>query len=156
MLERACMEEGWLLPADIASYVLWDDGFLKACLERSSNPWAQAVAQRKPYRLLVETHTYGGEGAVHKMLCDALEQAHVDFFCTHSKGVLSEYASAVHKGVGLKIVQPEVGQATDVNTYTPLYSRFASVAGVERVFCKPEHFAKAQKIFKGHGGLQKG
>ncbi|MEO5969659.1 MAG: HD domain-containing protein, partial [Bdellovibrionia bacterium] len=47
----------YTLPSDIEKYCEYNDAHLSSHLYKSNNPWARRIADRKPYRMLVELHS---------------------------------------------------------------------------------------------------
>jgi HD superfamily phosphohydrolase len=47
----------YTLPSDIEKYCEYNDAHLSAHLYKSTHPWARRIADRKPYRMLVELHS---------------------------------------------------------------------------------------------------
>jgi uncharacterized protein len=145
MLTRYYESGGYSLPADTEGYLARDDVHLWTALRGSSDPWAQLITRRRPYRLLVETHDFG-EDPKDTALDDRLREAGVDFFRLRSKGLLSKYFNRRAEVFPLLVLEPEVGRVSRVEDYTPLYRRFSDVVGVSRVFCRPDQLELARKL----------
>jgi HD superfamily phosphohydrolase len=47
----------YVIPADIESYVFYDDYHLYTHLSRSTNSWAKRIYHKNPYKMLAEFHT---------------------------------------------------------------------------------------------------
>jgi len=146
LLGRFYEEAGeYTLPADSDGYLRTDDVDLTAALRRSSNPWAQLIVRRRPYRLLVETHDFG-DGPKDVELDGKLREAGIDFFRLRSKGVLSKYFGRKDDVTPLLVIEPEMQRTSRIEDYTPLYRRFADAVALSRVFCRPEQLSAARRL----------
>jgi len=135
------------LPVDSAAYLGCDDIDLMSALRRSSCPWAKAVAERRGYRLLVETH--GGDvGDTADSLDARLQEAQIDHFRVRSRGVLSNYFRRGKAGFPLLVLEPELERISRIEDYTPLFRRFEQEAEVSRVYCLPTDLSRAREILK--------
>ena len=155
MLEQFFKAEGYLLPSDTQSYLSTDDIQLTSMLRQSKNPWAKSVIGRRAYRLLYERHDFGEQGA--SLELDAkLQEEGIDFFRSHSRGILSKYFGVGTQSNRLLVIEPEVGRISRIEDYTPLYKRFEEVVGVERLFCDPADHEKAKKVLASVDQSQRG
>ena len=136
--------EHYVLPCDTESYLETDDVQLLGVLRASHNPWAKAVVRRRSYRLLLETHDYA-EDPRQVGLEERLQAADIDYFPVRSKGVLSKYFGR-SDSFPLLVVEPEIKRVRRVEEYTPLYRRFEDVVRISRIYCKPEHHARAREL----------
>lgn len=138
----------YVLPAHTEGYLATDDVHLMSALRASSNPWAQAVVRRQPYRLLLEVHD-AGDPSADEVLDQKLREGGIDFFRVRKKGVLSKYFRQGQNAFPLLVVEPEIGRVSRIEDYSPLYRRFEDDIGVSRVFCKPSDLQRAREIMKG-------
>ena len=145
MLGRFFESGEYELPGDTEGYLTTDDVHLTYHLRQSDNEWAQCVANRRPYRLLVEQHNFGPE-PVDSELDLRLKAENIDYFKSRSKGVLSKYVRDAQHNTPLLVLEPELGRLSPIEQYTPLYERFASVTGVSRVYCAPDKYQEALTI----------
>ena len=152
LLQRFFDSGGYRLPADIEAYLETDDVHLMGVLRASANPFARRVVQRKPYRLLLETHDFG-ESANQPAFDEELTAAKIDFFRVYSKGILSKYFKKKEKFYPLLVVEPEIGRVRRIEEYTSLYRRFDEVVGVSRVYCRPEDLEGARRVLGALGGM---
>lgn len=145
MLSRFFESGEYQLPGDTEGYLATDDVHLTYHLRQSSNQWAQAVVNRRPYRLLVEQHNFGSE-PVDSELDLRLKAAGIEYFKSRSKGVLSKYVRDSQKKTPFFVLEPEIGRLSPIEQYTPLFERFSSVTGVSRVYCAPGKYSEALKV----------
>ncbi|MBN1960553.1 MAG: HD domain-containing protein [Deltaproteobacteria bacterium] len=145
MLGKFYETSDYQLPAHCEEYLNHDDIQLWMTLRSSNNPWAERIVQRRPYRLLVETHDFNEEQK-YMVLDERLHHANIDFFRLRSQGVLSKYFRQCEQTFPLLVIEPEVGRISRIEEYTPLYRRFSDVVAVSRIFCLPEHIKQARAI----------
>ncbi len=141
----------YTLPSDAQAYIETDDIDLMYTLKKSKDPWARAIIERRPYRLLLETHSTADHASTRRaeteqQLDSALEEDGIDFFRVRKKAVLSKYFQKDEKVFPLLVVEREIDRITRIEDYTPLYRRFQGEIGVSRVFCKPQHYKRARKL----------
>ena len=145
MLGRFFESGEYELPGDTEGYLQTDDVHLTYHLRQSTDRWAQCVANRRPYRMLVEQHNFGPE-PVDSELDLRLKAANVNYFKSRSKSVLSKYVRGSQKSTPLMVLEPEIGRISPIEQYTPLFERFATVTGVNRVYCEPGKYKEALQI----------
>lgn len=145
LLGRFYASEEYQLPSDSDAYLATDDVDLMAALRRSKDPWAQRIVQRRPYRLLLETHDFG-DSPEDAAVDQRLGEAGIHFFRVRSKGVLSKYFNKRERTFPLLVVERELGRVRRIEDYTPLYRRFEDVVAVSRVYCEPEQVARARAL----------
>ena len=133
------------LPGDSEGYLETDDLHLMMHLRQSDNPWARAVVQRRPYRLLVETHDFGGHEDSSRIETLRRDED-VEYFRVQCEGILSKYVKKADSVFPLMVVEQEMGRVHRIQDYTSLYKRFDDVVGVSRFYCRPEHQAQAKKL----------
>ena len=133
------------LPADGDAYLGTDDMELTLALRASSSPWAQRVVQRRPFKMLLETHVFGGD-PVDSGLEARLQEAGVAFFAARSQAILSKYFyGRGAQGTPLLVVEPDIQRVRRVDAYTPLYRRFEEVVDIARIYCAPEDLPRARQ-----------
>jgi len=134
----------FVIGADPESYVLADDIELLATLRRSRNPWAQRVVERRGYSLVVEINAYERPVELEPLRA-ALLDAHIDHYVAESRGVLSKYF--LEPGGSAPIfVQTAGGQVERIESYTPLFRRYAEGARLVRVYVDPQHKETARRL----------
>lgn len=160
LLGRYYAEGEYTLPADSEAYLGTDDVDLYGALRRSKSLWARAVVQRRPWKLLVETHDFGEVDVAgpcdvagastppapdeHERAATALREAGVDSFTVQSRGALSKYFGA--QKMTLKVLEPERNRVRNIEAYTPLFRRFDRSVNLVRLYCRPSEVDRARKI----------
>ncbi len=145
LLGRFYQSGEYELPPDSDGYLNTDDIHLMMHLRSSEDPWAKAVVQRRPYRLLVEKHDFGSDSDSAHME-GLLKEAKIEYFRIECEGLLSKYAKKADTVFPLMVLEPEVGRIQQIQDYTSLYKRFDDVVGVSRIYCRPEQALQAKKI----------
>ena len=128
LLGRFYQTNDFTLPADATAYLGTDDVALWSILRQSSNPWAQHIVRRQPYKLLVETHQWQQSDDI-QTLRERLQEKSLDFFWVQSEAVLSKYFKKRATIAPLLVLEPEMNRARRIEDYTPLYQRYEDVVG---------------------------
>ena len=132
------------IPADPEAFVLCDDVALWTALRASRNPWAERLVTRRGFKRVAE-FTERDEGYDLDALHLALEAAGIEHFSAESRGVLSRYFEAGTRPP-LYIVDVPSGRLTEVQSYTPLYQRYAGAVRLSRLYVRPEQAEAARSI----------
>ena len=146
MLGRYFESGDYALPSDPIGYLETDDIELTVHLRRSENVWAKMVAERMPYRLLLERHDYS-ESQEPQKVEETLKESGVRFFASKCKSALSKYVGEAASSPIL-VWEPELNRVSRIQDYTPLYSRFSDVVGIYRIFCHPADLKRAQALLE--------
>lgn len=137
------------LPADIGQYTKYTDYKLYEHLAESKNPWAQRVAKRDPYKVLIEIHNTE-ESRRAENIKKYLETAEIDVIWASSKARLSKY----HAG------NPEDRKDTifvvdqydrwvkpmPIDQSTEIFERYEKARIIDRLYVAKEDFAKAEVL----------
>lgn len=137
------------LPPNITEYTSFNDYKLHEHLASAKNPWAQRIAQRRPYRMLTELHnTADSQRPEH--IRKALEDEGIDTIWASSKARLSKYhsGSAEDRAMEIFVVDQydKLDKPTPINRSTEIFKRYEGARIIDRLYVSPENFAKAQKI----------
>ena len=147
MLGRYFESGDYTLPSEPNGYLETDDIELTIHLRRSNNLWAKMVAERTPYRLLLERHDYS-ESPEPQKVEEILKESGVRFFVSKCKSALSKYVGEASSSPIL-VWEPELNRLSRIQDYTPLYSRFSDVVGIYRIFCHPNDTERARTLLEG-------
>ncbi len=131
------------IPTDPERFSACDDVALFHALRRSNNRWARRIVLRQPYRLVVQA-TELDKGYDMAEFARALEGEGVDHFVRESVGLLSKQRGL--SALPLHVVDLHAGTTTPIADYTPLYRRYAGALHFKRIYCAPEHAARARQI----------
>ena len=143
-LEQTAREGWFTCAAAFESYLEHDDAHLLAVLRKSESPWARAIVNRKPWKLLLEANPY--DTAYDVQAIEArLADAGVETFVAKSKGILSKYFGR-HDRPALYVVDPSIDRRVPIESYTPLYERFVQPVKIDRIYCDPTHVPEARRV----------
>lgn len=139
----------FVLPSDIQEYTKYNDYKLHEHLASAKNPWAQRIAQRKPYRVLIELHNTSEDGRAENIK-KMLEAEGIDTIWASSKARLSKYhtASAEDKAMQIYVVDQydRMDKAAPIDQTTEIFSRYEGTRIIDRLYVAPENYLKAEKL----------
>ena len=137
------------LPSDIQEYTLFNDYKLHEHLSESANPWAQRIAHRRPYRVLIELHNTE-DNQRPELIKTSLEKEGIDVIWASSHARLSKYHSGAAQDRSLDIYVVDQydrkDRPTPINQSTEIFSRYEGARVIDRLYVSPENFKAAQKI----------
>ncbi len=137
------------LPSDIQEYTAFNDYKLHEHLSQNTNPWAQRIAQKRPYRVLIELHN-NSDAIRPEHIKNSLEKEGLDVIWASSKARLSKYhsGSAEDKAMDIFVVDQydRKDQPTPINQSTEIFSRYEVARVIDRLYVSPENFVLAQKL----------
>ncbi|UXR65367.1 HD domain-containing protein [Bdellovibrio bacteriovorus] len=142
----------FVLPGDINEYTHYNDYRLHEHLSSADNPWAQRIAQRKPFKVLIEQHNTS-ESDRPEAIKKALEAEGIEVIRTSSKARLSKYHTASPEERALQIYVVDQydrwAQPSPINQTTEIFQRYEGARIIDRIYVAPENLAKAEGILKG-------
>jgi HD superfamily phosphohydrolase len=160
MLERyfESPDCSYALPADIEAYCECDDAHLYSHLARSKNEWAKRVADRRPYRMLLELHS--GIPASKTATKDQeellastkqmLEDKKMLYLLATSTGELSKYFRKPGDPIFVRydnhfsaVSHIPLEQCTD------LFQRYSEKRSITRLYVSPESYAECRGLGRG-------
>lgn len=137
------------LPADINEYTKFNDYKLYEDMASSSNEWARRIAERRPYRVLIELHTTDENPRAENMQ-RTLRQEGLDVIWASSKARLSKYHSGnPHDRTAPIYVVDQYDRwdkPTPIDQSTEIFHRYEGARIIDRLYVPPENFAMAEKI----------
>ncbi len=145
----------YALPSDIEKYCLYDDAHLYSHLAQRTNEWARRIADKRPYRMLMELHS-----GIPATKIAALEQERllglteqglrdnkVHFIKARSTGELSKYFRK--PGDPIFVRYDNHYSATSfipLEQCTDLFQRYAEKRMITRLYVAPERLSECRKI----------
>ncbi len=136
------------LPADIVQYTFYNDYKLFEHLTQVKNPWAVRIAQRRPYRNLIEFHNVTDNQRPQRIK-KHLEDAGVDAICVSSHLRLSKYhtSSAEDRALPIYVVDPydKFEQPVPIEQSTKIFHSYEGERVIDRVYVPPEKFEIARR-----------
>ncbi len=140
---------GFKLPSDIDEYTLYNDYKLFEFIAASKNPWAQRIAQKKLYKVLLELHSTESSGKP-QMVRDSLIQEGIDVIWASSQARLSKYHSSLsdEKAVPIFVVDPynKWDKPNPIDQSTEIFAKYEDARIIDRLYVKPEDLETAKKI----------
>lgn len=137
------------LPAEIHEYTQYNDYKLHVHLASVPNPWAQRIAFRRPYRMLIELHNTGDSDRP-ALIRAALEKEGIDTIGASSKARLSKYhsGSPTDRAMDIYVVDQydKLDVPSPINQSTEIFKRYEGARIIDRLYVAPENFARAEKI----------
>ena len=139
----------FVLPADIQEYTKYNDYRLHEHLASLNNPWAKRIAQRKPFKVLMEQHNTA-ESERPDMVKKAIEAEGIEVIRASSKARLSKYhsSSADERASQIYVVDQydRWSKPTPINQSTEIFERYEGARIIDRIYVAPENFEKANLI----------
>ena len=143
------------LPADIEKYCESDDAQLSAHLSRSSNEWARRIAEKRPYRMLVELHSgipatrTAAEEQLRllRRLERELGAQKIHYLVQTSTGELSKYFSVARGGRPANPIFVRYDNHYSAPSHIPLeqctdlFHRYGEKRSITRLYVSPENYA---------------
>ncbi|MEN0057230.1 MAG: HD domain-containing protein [Bdellovibrio sp.] len=141
----------FVLPGDINEYTHYNDYRLHEHLSNVTNPWAQRIAQRKPFKVLLEQHNTA-ESERPEQIKKALQAEGLEVIRTSSKARLSKYHTASPEERALQIYVVDQydrwDQPAPINQSTEIFQRYEGARIIDRIYVAPENFQAAESIIK--------
>lgn len=142
----------FVLPADIKEYTKYNDYKLHEHLASVSNPWAQRVAQRRPFKVLLELHNTT-ENARAELCKKQLENEGIEVIWASSKTRLSKYHTASEEDRSMQIFVVDQYDRWDkpapIDQSTEIFSRYEGARIIDRLYVSPENYQKGYHILFG-------
>jgi len=137
------------LPADIAEYTRYNDYKLHEHLAQSDNIWAKRIAQREPYRVLIELHNTSESKRI-ETTKKILEKQGIDLIATSSLNRLSKYHSmdADESGVSIYVVDQydKNDIPSPITKSTEIFKRYEGARLIDRIYVAPEKYTQAEGL----------
>lgn len=155
MLNRYLMSPDckFVLPADIKQYITYNDYKLHEHLAGVNNPWARRIADRKPFKVLLEMHNTS-DSPRPEQIKKALETRGVEVIWASSKARLSKYHSGSPEDKAMDIFVRDQYDHWDtpspINQSTQIFSKYEGTRIIDRLYVSPEQYLEAEKFLKQH------
>jgi uncharacterized protein len=139
------------IPASIKEYTRFTDFHLFEHLAQSKNSWAKQVAERRPYRVLLELHSTELSERPEKIK-SYLEQNGVDVIWSSSSTRLSKYHSGNPEDRASSIFVVDQYDRWDrpmpINQSTEIFQRYEGTRIIDRLYVSPEKFERADQMLQ--------
>ncbi len=137
------------LPAAINEYTKYTDYKLYEHLAQSKNPWAQRIAQRRAFKVLIELHNTE-ETSRPANIKKTLNDAGIEVIWSSSKNRLSKYHSSTPQDRASQIYVVDQYDRWDhpapIDQSTEIFKRYEGARIIDRLYVAPEDFARAETI----------
>jgi uncharacterized protein len=153
------------VPSDSDGYLDFDDVALLGMLRKSPSEWASRIVRRKAYRMAYESQALrhdepedlrDASPAFSQMLSpreaeNILREHGIPLFAHKVRGRLSKYFHRVGSAPPHSRTEPplfivQAGQFIPVESYSPLYRRYAGGVDLERLYVEPERLSEARSL----------
>jgi uncharacterized protein len=138
----------FFLPADIEEYVNYDDYRLHSHMAQSKNRWARLISERRPHRMLIETHEQNSKRI--SALQDALDKAKIDHIYAGSTGRLSKYYSGEHeRSEPIYVIDKDQSpdkRVTKIEHSTEIFGKYQNARKIERLYVSRDDYKKAEEV----------
>lgn len=139
----------FFLPADINEYTKHTDYKLYEHLAQSNNEWAQRIALRKPYKVLMELHNNEGSQRPEQMK-KLIESHGIDVIHASSQARLSKYhqTTSDDRAYQIYVVDPydRWDKPAPIDESTEIFQRYEGTRIIDRLYIDPNKYDKAEKI----------
>jgi HD superfamily phosphohydrolase len=139
----------FVLPSDIQDYTKYNDYKLHEHLASVDNPWAKRIAERRPYKVLIELHNTA-ENRRAETIKKMLESEGIDSIWASSKTRLSKYHTASPEDRAMQIFVVDQYDRFDkpapIDQSTEIFARYEGARIIDRLYVAPENYAVAEKL----------
>lgn len=139
----------FFLPANIEEYIGCTDYALYQHLAKVKNPWAQRIAQRRPYKVLFELHTTH-EDLRPQHMQQKLEAEGIKTILTGTMARLSKYHTAApeEKAFPIYVVDEydRLAKPYPIEETTEIFQKYEEIRRIERLYVEPESYTRAEKF----------
>lgn len=133
------------IPAEPSRFLRVDDIGLWTAVRASENRWAQRLAQRQPFRLLLEANTYD-TGYDLAGIASSLRGAEIPHFTTESTGMVSKYFGEAAAAEAIWVHVPDQRRFVPIEQYTPLFRRYQREVRIARIYVEPSRLPDARRL----------
>jgi HD superfamily phosphohydrolase len=149
----------YFLPSDIEKYCEFNDAHLYSHLAQSQNQWAQRIAQKRPYRLLVEVHSgipvaKSARLEQEKLLKDIqknLTDQGIHFLTSTSTSELSKYFRKPGDPIFVRYDNHySPASVIPLEQCTDLFQRYEEKRSITRLYVSPENYERCKREALSH------
>ena len=138
----------FILPADSDEYISYTDYKLYEHLGAVNNPWAQRIAQRRPYRVALELHNQ--DPVRIENIQTIFAKNDIDNIYASSNVRLSKYHSGIPEDRMNIFVVDQYDRwdvPSPVDQATQIFQKYEGARVIDRFYVAPEKYDLAKKIF---------
>lgn len=141
----------FVLPGDITEYTKYNDYRLHEHLASVDNPWAKRIAQRRPFKVLLEQHNTTPSDRPDIIRAE-LEAEGINVIRASSQQRLSKYHSASPEERAAQIFVVDQydpwNKPAPINQSTEIFKRYEGARIIDRLYVAPEDYHAADLILK--------
>jgi hypothetical protein len=142
--------DGWALPADLDDYLRVDDISLTGVLRASTHPMARRVAERRPFRRVIERHGNPREADVARD-AERLRAVGIDALTCASTGRLSRYDAYGKKrrrAPRIFVLDEHTSgrRVRDLTEASQVFRRYADEQCIGRVYVPPDAVDRSRDL----------
>jgi HD superfamily phosphohydrolase len=138
------------LPADIEKYIQCTDSDLYANMSHSKNEWARRIIEKRPLKMLLETHSgipandnaREQQEKLYTETCQELDQKKIPYIATKSTGILSKYFGKSESPIFVRydnlLSEPSF---IPIQKCTTLFTQYPNSRSISRIFVAKEAHA---------------
>ncbi len=150
MLNRYLMSPDckFILPADSNEYISYTDYKLYEHLDAVNNPWAQRIAERRPYKVAIELHNQ--DPVRIENIRQIFAKHNIDSIYASSKVRLSKYHSGNPEDRMNIFVVDQYDRwdvPSPVDQATQIFQKYEGARVIDRFYVAPEKYELAKKLF---------
>ena len=138
----------FFLPADIDEYIACTDYALFQHLAKVDNPWAQRIAERRPYKVVFELHSTAEDTRPQEMQ-SRLEEEGISTIRAGTMARLSKYHTAApeEKAFPIFVVDQydRLSKPYPIEESTEIFQKYEEIRRIERLYVEPEAYERAEK-----------
>lgn len=147
-LYLASKDCSFFIPADSKEYVNYTDYKLYEHLDTVKNPWAQRIAQRKPFKVALELHNQE-PNRIEKIL-EIFKKSDIENIYASSNVRLSKYhAGNPDDRANIFVVDQydKWDRPSPVDQATKIFQKYEEARVIDRFYVAPENFESAKRLF---------
>ena len=146
------------LPADIEAYSRCTDAQLHSHLTKSTNPWAKRIVEKRPLRMLLETHSgipntdkaRDQQDRLFKKIKEDLDSRGISYVSSTSVGELSKYFGKSDHPIFVRydnlFSEPSF---IPLQKCTSLFTQYPNTRSISRLFVNEKDYDQLRKDGKG-------
>lgn len=141
----------FILPAQIEEYTQYNDYKLYEHLGSAKNKWAKRIAERRPFKVLLELHNTTDSSRPERIR-QRLASENLEVIWASSKARLSKYHSSSVLDLATPIFVVDQYDRWDqpirIEQSTEIFHKYEGARIIDRIYVQPEQYSAAEKILK--------
>jgi len=140
------------IPSSLDDYLHCDDSMVFSWLRSSQNEWAKRIVNRKPFKLVYESHLNPKETP--SQTADQVElefkNRNIQTIRNHSTGALSKYylPGADSKGFRIFVKDHSSESISPIEEVTDLFKKYSEKRSITRIYANPDSLRENPDLIK--------